>query len=386
MCGSKTDDAYGGSTHLAPPLNRRGLATVCSPGAPRSDCAKPKWQATANNRHSDGGCARRLAQEAAMRVTARKIQAALGLLWLLDGALQLQPFMFGRGFAEQIIAPTADGQPVIVAGGVHWAASLVLTHPAFYDAAFAAIQIALGIGLLVPATVRLALAASVGWALGVWYFGESLGGIASGHAMMLTGAPGAALLYAVLAVALWPRGRRFGGASWVSIAWATLWIGSAMFNLLPGQNSSASITDAINNNADDAPRWLAAIDHHVATGSGGIGWGLVTGLVVLQLVIGVGGLLRGRVRIAAAWTGALVSLAFWVVGQSIGELYSGQATDPSTAIVVVLFAAALVANGRIATTPIVTPIVTATGESFDHNESSRNDSARWTSVGAAGGR
>lgn len=321
-----------------------------------------------------------------MRVTARKIQAALGILWLLDGALQLQPFMFGRGFAEQIIAPTADGQPVIVAGGVHWAASLVLTHPAFYDAAFAAIQIALGIGLLVPATVRLALAASVGWALGVWYFGESLGGIASGHAMMLTGAPGAALLYAVLAVALWPRGRRFGVASWVSIAWATLWIGSAMFNLLPGQNSSASITDAINNNADDAPGWLAAIDHHVATGSGGIGWGLVTGLVVLQLVIGVGGLLRGRVRIAAAWTGALVSLAFWVVGQSIGELYSGQATDPSTAIVVVLFAAALVANGRIATTPIVTPIVTATGESFDHNESSRNDSARWTSVGAAGGR
>lgn len=276
-----------------------------------------------------------------MRVTARKIQVALGLLWLLDGALQLQPFMFGRGFAEQIIAPTAEGQPPVVAGGVHWATTLILTHPAVYDAVFAAIQIALGIGLLVPATVRLALAASIGWALGVWYFGEGLGGIASGHAMMLTGAPGAALLYAVLAVGLWPRGRNFAVAPWISIAWAILWIGSAIFNLLPGQNSTAALTRAVNSNADGSPGWLAAIDHHTATGLGGSGWGLVAGLVLLQLVIGVGGLLRGGARVVAAWAGALVSLAFWVVGQSFGELYSGQATDPSTAVVVVLFAVAL---------------------------------------------
>lgn len=115
-----------------------------------------------------------------MRVTPGKIREALGLLWLLDGALQLQPFMFGRGFAEQIIAPTAEGQPQFVAVGVHWASSLILTHPAVCDTVFAVAQIALGIGLLVPRTVRMALAGSIGWGLGVWYFGEALKEMASG--------------------------------------------------------------------------------------------------------------------------------------------------------------------------------------------------------------
>jgi hypothetical protein len=30
----------------------------------------------------------------------RALQRALGLIWLLDGALQFQPFMFGRGFPQ----------------------------------------------------------------------------------------------------------------------------------------------------------------------------------------------------------------------------------------------------------------------------------------------
>jgi len=292
-----------------------------------------------------------------MRVTARKIQIALGLLWLLDGALQLQPSMFGPGFANQIIAPTADGQPAFVAGGVHWAAALILTHPVGFDVAFALIQIALGIGLLLPATTRLALAGSIGWALGVWYFGEGLGGVASGHAMMLTGGPGAALLYAVLAVALWPRivprERRsslsFAVARWFPPAWAALWVGSAIFNALPGQNSSAAIVEAINTNADDAPGWLAAIDHHVSSALTGSSWWLPVGLVALQFAIGIGGLAHGRLKAAVAWTGALLSLGFWVVGQSVGELYSGTATDPSTAIVVVIFAAALMVSAQART-------------------------------------
>jgi len=285
-----------------------------------------------------------------MRVTARKIQVALGLLWLLDGALQLQPFMFGRGFAQRVIAPTADGQPQFVAGGVHWATALILTHPAAYDTVFALVQIALGIGLLIPATARLALAGSIGWGLGVWYFGEGLGGISSGHALMLTGAPGAALLYVVLSVALWPKvARRTDGstvrtatvAAWLPLAWAALWVGSAVFGALPGQNTGNAISQAIEDNADGAPGWLAAIDRQVAQNLHGAGLGIVIGLAMVQLVIGVAGLARGWARTAAVWVGTILSLAFWVVGQSLGELYSGQATDPSTSVVVVLLGAAV---------------------------------------------
>jgi hypothetical protein len=37
-----------------------------------------------------------------IRITCRHLQIALSLLWLLDGALQLQPFMLGTGFARQV--------------------------------------------------------------------------------------------------------------------------------------------------------------------------------------------------------------------------------------------------------------------------------------------
>ena len=47
------------------------------------------------------------------------------MAWLLDGALQLQPFMLATGFARQIIAPTAAGPifvsaPIIAAHQVAW--------------------------------------------------------------------------------------------------------------------------------------------------------------------------------------------------------------------------------------------------------------------------
>ena len=88
---------------------------------------------------------------------------------------------------------------------MHWAARVIAAHPVGWEVPFAIIQLLLGLGLLYPRTAKLALAASLPWALGVWYLGEGLGGIASGNASLLTGAPGAVLLYAVLALAAWPR-------------------------------------------------------------------------------------------------------------------------------------------------------------------------------------
>ena len=49
------------------------------------------------------------------RVTAaldprRALQLALGALWLLDGMLQFQPSMFGRGFPHMLTG-SAQGNP-----------------------------------------------------------------------------------------------------------------------------------------------------------------------------------------------------------------------------------------------------------------------------------
>src|SRR5580658_9926501 len=89
-------------------------------------------------------------------MSRRRLQIALGLLWLLDGVLQLQPYMFTLGFAHNVIAPAAVGQPLVVGGAVRWSAALIAPPPAVYAALFASVQLALGIGLLVPRTIRLA--------------------------------------------------------------------------------------------------------------------------------------------------------------------------------------------------------------------------------------
>jgi hypothetical protein len=142
---------------------------------------------------------RYLGVQARVVVTRRHLQIVLGLIWLLNGLLQFQPFMFTRAFAEQVIAPIGQGRPSFVAVPVQWAADIIAAHPAAWNIPFAAIQTALGIAILVPRTARLGLAVSIAWAAGVWYIGEGLGGLATGHASLLSGAPGAALLYALLA-------------------------------------------------------------------------------------------------------------------------------------------------------------------------------------------
>src|SRR5215470_5635187 len=133
----------------------------------------------------------------------RRLQLLLAGLWLLDGVLQLQSVMFTRRFPA-MLAESAAGQPGVVAAPVTWAARLIAGHAAPANAAFAALQIALGLALAWRPAVRTALAGSVIWGLAVWWLGEGLGGLFAGTASPAGGAPGAALLYALTAVLLWP--------------------------------------------------------------------------------------------------------------------------------------------------------------------------------------
>jgi hypothetical protein len=283
-----------------------------------------------------------------VRITRRHLQIALGLLWLLDGALQLQPFMLGTGFARQVIAPAGDGQPDFVAAPVHWAANVIAAHPVAWDVPFAGAQLLIGLGLLVPRTARLALVASLPWALGVWFFGEGLSGLASGHASLLTGAPGAALLYDVLALAAWPirDPSHEAPAPWLPLAWAVLWVGGAVFQALPGQNTGTAVAGEISGGADGAPGWLGRLDASVAGWTTRHGTAVVVGLVVLEALIGLAALHR-RSRSPAVAAGFVLALAIWVVGQDLGQLYSGQATDPNAAPLIAVMAIAILGSRRV---------------------------------------
>jgi hypothetical protein len=279
------------------------------------------------------------------RVTRRGLQIALGLFWLLDGGLQFQPFMLRASFAREVFAPVGDGQPHWVAGPVHWAANTLAAHPVAWDVPFASIQVLLGLGILVPRTARLALAASLPWAIGVWYFGEGLSGLAGGNASIIGGAPGSALVYALLAVAAWPRGGRSDVAPplWLPYAWATFWIGGAVVQALPPNNTGADLASQIT--AFPGPSWLASVQNSLAQFVTHHGLAAVVVVAAVESLIGLAALRRTTLRSSAA-AGLLALLAIWVIGQDFGQVYSGQATDPNTGAIAVLVAVALLFGYR----------------------------------------
>lgn len=288
-----------------------------------------------------------LAQIARSRpITRRGLQIALGVLWLLDGVLQAQPFMFTRGFATQVIAPLGEGQPGFVSAPVHWVSSVIAAHPVAWNVPFAAVQLLLGLGLLVPRTARVALAASIGWALGVWYVGEGLSGLASGHASLITGAPGSALLYVILAAAAWPQGaREQTPASWLVSAWALVWVAGGALQLLPGQSRGPAVAGLLTASAEGAPHWLARLDTSLASWASRNGALTVAVLAASELLVGIGALSRST-RTWAVAAGLGLSTAMWVFGQDLGQLYSGRATDPNSGPLLALMAVVLLVRSR----------------------------------------
>jgi hypothetical protein len=280
----------------------------------------------------------------------RGLQVALGLAWLADGALQLQPIMFTRSFVTQILMPATMGSPAGVTGPALAFSRLVLHDPAGWDAAFAATQLLLGAGLLWRRSVRAALAASIGWALAVWWFGEGLGGVLSGLASPLTGAPGAVVLYALLAVAAWPRRRTAVAADSVAAgsplgrrgaaaAWLLLWASSAYFLLQPANRTRLSLHNALAGLATGEPGWLAGVDRAVAGTVAGHGPAIAIGLAVACAAIAAGVLWRATTR-PALLLSVVLALAIWVLGENFGGLLTGQATDPNTGPLLILLAAA----------------------------------------------
>ncbi len=129
----------------------------------------------------------------------RVLRIGFGVLWLLDGALQIQSHM-PLGLPENVVAPSAQGSPAWLVSAVHWGLRVWENHPV--QAAVAAVWIQLGLGLWLLLVVRgrwsrIGGAVSVGWALSVWVFGESMGGTLAPGASWMFGAPGAALFYAL---------------------------------------------------------------------------------------------------------------------------------------------------------------------------------------------
>jgi hypothetical protein len=284
--------------------------------------------------------------------SGRALAVALGLLWLIDGLAQLQPKMFTSQFANNVVLTSASGQPHFLASLIHFFISIFLTHPAFFNSCILITQLGLAFLILYKRSSVLGLKLSILWALFVWTVGEGLGGLLGFNSNLLTGLPGAAILYAFLAVIAIiqlnkSEKENYKGYSSTFI-WALVWILGGIYQLLPQQNSVGSFLSSTMP-MKGQPVWLYSIHFHFSSWLSSLtssshmmnmnqttGYWFILTLAIAEILIGISIFLPRKISMIFIWLGIAMSLAFWLIGQNLGGYYSGLATDPNTGPLLVL--------------------------------------------------
>ncbi|HLZ58335.1 MAG TPA: hypothetical protein VKR06_15460, partial [Ktedonosporobacter sp.] len=142
-----------------------------------------------------------------MLLSRKVLQRILGALWLIDGLLQFQPQMFTMNMVNGIMKPMLTGQPGLLEPSLQFIVTQTTLHLTAVNLLIGIVQVCLGLGfLLLPdRRVKELVIASIVWAFIVWYGGEGMSMLFTGTASILTGAPGAVLLYPLLGLAVYPR-------------------------------------------------------------------------------------------------------------------------------------------------------------------------------------
>lgn len=297
-----------------------------------------------------------------------RVRVALGTLWILDGILQLSPTHFTAAFFGTMLRMNVAEPP-------NWLWNLetvfepfVTSHAVLANACFVSLEVAIGVGLIYRCTARFALAVSIPWALSVWLFGEAAGGLFSPGDSALIGAPGAALLYAVVAVVVWPKRDTPSRAepsveaspessvglspspreTLADLSWVALWLGTAALESDGLNRLPITVKSEIVSGASSQPSALAMLDHAVGglVGVHGMYFAVVAGLV--QAAIGLG-ILSRRTRQYALVAGIVTGCFYGIIGQNLGGIFShgalgmvtSGATDPGTGPILALLGVAI---------------------------------------------
>ena len=277
-----------------------------------------------------------------LEVRRRTLQVALGLVWLVDAALQFQPFMFTKGFVNGALEPVASGNPWLFAQPMMWVDHFMIHGIAWWNALFAVVQLLIAVGLFWRLSVRWALGTSIVWSLAVWWFAEGFGGIFSSGSP-LSGQPGAVVLYALLAVLVWPTDRRDTpsvvaaspwGARGARIAWVALWANFAVYFLVPANRTSQAMHDLVSTTASGEPHWIQSIDRAMAAVLNGRGVMFSIALALLcvavAVVVAVPSLVRPALFVAFAFA------VFVWLAQDFGGVFTSQGTDVNSGPLIAL--------------------------------------------------
>lgn len=334
----------------------------------------------------------------------------LGAIWTLDGLLQLQPYMYEKG-SNGLFGPVAletMGRPNALNDFLAFMIRHMVAHEAISNSAIVLVQVAIGVLLILSSIkrrydiARLTLVVSIAWAFMVWVVGEGIGGMIMPQASMLTGAPGAAIIYVLAGLYLWPpkdllkyyvsvdSGEETSDSS-KELSDGTNWDNSDQ------RNDGGQVSQLMDKKAayptyplDNNEKGAVAAHGLLGSTASYIAWAILwCGSALLELQYGnfaphsiptqiryeakgephwlsfldlhIASILHGEgtvvagtllvVEFAVGWlilrpatrkialiSGMVLSTAFWVVGQNFGTIFSGQATDLNSGPLLVLLA------------------------------------------------
>jgi hypothetical protein len=291
-----------------------------------------------------------------MLLSQQRLRQILGALWLIDGLLQLQQ-MFTPYMVYGVIMPALQDQPAPVVASMQWMVGVTQPNLLLLNLLVAGVELVIGLSLLLRRWVRVSLIASVMWALIAWCSVEGLGLLLTGRASLLTGAPGAFLLYALLGLAAYPQHssqRAFGDIderglfTRVQVRWclAGLWCLGGLLQLQPPWWVLGEISGSIGVMQDGGGLNDILVDPILralsdSTASASIEIPLNVVLVALFLGLGIAiAAVKERWLRPMLVASIAVSLVIWWGCEALGNILTGMTTDVNTGPLFVLMALA----------------------------------------------
>ncbi len=271
-------------------------------------------------------------------------QKILGLFWFLDGLLQAQPSM-PREFIPMVVEPAMSGQPQWLEKLGNLGINMWTLHTVSTDATTVIIQVLIGVMLIVgneTAIAKIGLNLSIVWGLIIWAIAEGMGSIFVTGASILSGAPGAVLLYVIAAVLLLRMDKnKFDSGAAGKVLWnitGGVFLLGALVQLLPaegffrGSNLSALFQNAASNPQPILLKgpidWLASISASYPMALNLI----ISGLIVVTAL----GILSNRNRRFWLYFVSSVLVLVWWFGMDFGAV-GGVGTDFNLAPVLFVY-------------------------------------------------
>ena len=283
-----------------------------------------------------------------MLLTQKRLRQLLGILWLIDGLLQLQPQMFTMNMVNGVMVPTVQNQPAPIAASLQWIIAVTTHNLVLVNLFIAAVQIVIGILLISGLWVRGTILVSIVWALIVWYGGEGMSMLLTGQASILTGAPGAVLLYPLLGLLVYPRKEdpQQGLLPRAAFRWffAGFWFFSALLQLQPYWWQQGQVSQALGGMVGQGGLNGILVDPLLqlvanVTAHSEVLFNIL--LIVICLALGfVLVFVKEKQLRPVLIASIIVSVVIWWAAEGFGMIFTGMATDFNSGLLLVVMALA----------------------------------------------